>query len=151
MNKWQFLIASLLGFAFGVPCVRAKGDGQGILSATGVRGGLVVHVGCGDGKLTAELWGGESFLVCGLDTDPGRIDEARRHVREQQLAEHVSIHHFDGERLPFIDNLATLVVVEESSVAASEIMRVLHPYCVAYVAGSRKIKHKPDSIDEWTN
>ncbi|UCF14414.1 MAG: hypothetical protein JSW59_13455, partial [Phycisphaerales bacterium] len=38
-----------------------------ILDATGIRGGLIVHVGCGDGELTAALRAGDSYLVDGLD------------------------------------------------------------------------------------
>ncbi|MCK4294095.1 MAG: hypothetical protein KAY65_12930, partial [Planctomycetes bacterium] len=34
-----------------------------ILDATGVKGGLVVHIGCGDGKLTAALRANDSFIV----------------------------------------------------------------------------------------
>lgn len=32
-----------------------KSSAREILDATGVKGGLIVHVGCGDGKLTAAL------------------------------------------------------------------------------------------------
>ena len=35
-----------------------------ILGATDFQGGLIVHLGCGDGKLTADLDGGDGFLVC---------------------------------------------------------------------------------------
>ena len=37
----------------GVSSVHAQ-SAEEILSATGIQGGLVVHVDCGDGKLTAE-------------------------------------------------------------------------------------------------
>ena len=37
------------------------GQAQDILKATGVKGGFVVHVGCGDGKLTAALRSGGTF------------------------------------------------------------------------------------------
>jgi hypothetical protein len=40
-----------------------------VLKASGVQGGLVVHVGCGNGKLTAALRTGDSFIVHGLDAD----------------------------------------------------------------------------------
>ena len=43
-----------------------------ILEASGIQGGLVVHLGCGDGKLTAALRAGDSFLVHGLDADADR-------------------------------------------------------------------------------
>lgn len=38
-----------------------------ILDATGVKGGLIVHLGCGDGKLTAALRVNDRYLVHGLD------------------------------------------------------------------------------------
>ena len=37
-----------------------------ILAATGVQGGLVVHLNCGDGKLAAALGGHERLVVHGL-------------------------------------------------------------------------------------
>ena len=54
-----------------------------ILAATGIKGGLIVHLGCGNGKLTAALGTGHGFLVHGLDTDPGDIQSARRHIQSQ--------------------------------------------------------------------
>ncbi|MHC4580948.1 MAG: hypothetical protein ACYS14_05785, partial [Planctomycetota bacterium] len=38
-------------------------SGAEIINASGVKGGLVVHLGCADGRLTAELRVGESYLV----------------------------------------------------------------------------------------
>jgi len=52
-----------------------------ILAATGVNGGLVVHFGCGDGKLTAALRANDSYRMHGLDADPANIDQARRHLQ----------------------------------------------------------------------
>jgi 2-polyprenyl-3-methyl-5-hydroxy-6-metoxy-1,4-benzoquinol methylase len=52
-----------------------------ILDASVVKGGLVVHIGCGDGKLTAALHANDSYLVHGLDADAKNIEEAREHIR----------------------------------------------------------------------
>ena len=41
-----------------------------ILEQAGVQGGLIVHLGCGDGRLTVALRAGDGFLVHGLDCDP---------------------------------------------------------------------------------
>ena len=38
-----------------------------ILDATGIKGGLIVHVGCNDGLLTAALRANDSYYVHGLD------------------------------------------------------------------------------------
>jgi len=67
----------------GPPPVESLSDGSGsgpapltsppettaeeIYEATGVEGGLVVHVGCGDATLTADLYAGEAYRVHGLD------------------------------------------------------------------------------------
>jgi 2-polyprenyl-3-methyl-5-hydroxy-6-metoxy-1,4-benzoquinol methylase len=52
-----------------------------ILGATGVKGGLVVHIGCGDGKLTAALHAGDNYLVHGLDQDATDITASVFRIR----------------------------------------------------------------------
>ena len=52
-----------------------------ILDATGVKGGLIIQVGCGDGKLTAALRASERYVVQGLDADAKSIEAARRHIQ----------------------------------------------------------------------
>ena len=56
-----------------------------ILDATGVKGGLVVHVGCGDGKLTAALRANDSYIVNGLDANAANVAKAREHIRKLAL------------------------------------------------------------------
>ena len=52
-----------------------------ILEATGVKGGLIVHLGCGDGKLTAALRANDSYVVHGLDTNTENVKKARGHIQ----------------------------------------------------------------------
>ena len=40
-----------------------------LLDTAGIKGGLVVHIGCGDGKFTAALHASDSYIVQGLATD----------------------------------------------------------------------------------
>jgi len=127
-----------------------------ILQATGVKGGLVVHLGCGDGKLTAALRANDSFLVHGLDVDAASVESARKHVRSLGLYGKVSIDTFDGTRLPYAENLVKLLVAEDlGGVDMSEVMRVLCPNGVAYVKRdgkwSKTVKPWPDEIDQWTH
>jgi len=56
---------------------QAADSAEGIFAATGAKGGLVVHLGCGDGKLTAALGAGEGFLIHGLDADAVNVTRAR--------------------------------------------------------------------------
>ena len=136
--------------------VRAEITAGDILKAAGVKGGLVVHIGCGDGKLTAALRANESYLVHGVDTDAKNVAAARAHVLGRGLAGKATISQFDGKKLPCIDNVASLVVsADNSSAPDAEIVRILSPRGVAYVKSggkwTRRVKPVPDDIDEWTH
>ncbi len=48
-----------------------------ILTESGVKGGLVVHIGCGNGKLTAALRANAGYRVHGLDTRAENVDPVR--------------------------------------------------------------------------
>ena len=134
----------------------AAESAQRILQASGVTGGLVVHVGCGDGKLTAALAKDDGLLVHGLDADPENVAQARRHVNSLGLYGQVSIDQVAGDRLPYVDNLVNLLVAEDlGSVPAEEVARVLCPGGVAYLKQngrwSRRVKPTPEDIDDWTH
>jgi len=131
-----------------------------ILDTTAFRGGIIVHLGCGDGKLTAALRTGESYLVHGLDTDAQAVRGAREYVRKHRIYGPVSIEQFDGKSLPYTDNLVNLVVAESrhagiAGVPIDEVMRVLAPGGVLYArqngSWSKTVKPRPNNIDEWTH
>ena len=127
-----------------------------IFDATGVQGGLVVHLGCGDGRLTAALGAGDGFVVHGLDRDAANVETARATIREAGLYGLVSVDHFPGGVLPYTDNLVNLLVVEDlADLPMDDVLRVLVPNGVAYVhQGGRWVKTvKPRSqdMDEWTH
>ncbi len=129
---------------------------RSILDATGVRGGLVVHLGCGDGRLTASLRASDAYLVHGLDADPANVATARAPILERGLYGPVSIDRLEGPRLPYTDNLVNLLVAKDlAGVPMAEVMRVLAPHGVAYVkaggAWKKTVKPRPDTIDEWTH
>ena len=134
----------------------ASATAQQILKVSGVKGGLVVHLGCGDGRLTAALRASESFMVHGLDAAAENVAKAREHVRGLGLYGVVSIEQLAGTRLPYVDNLVTLVVAESlGSVPMAEVLRVLAPNGVACVREGRSwkktVKPRPAEIDEWTH
>ncbi len=127
-----------------------------ILDAAGVTGGLVVHLGCGDGKLTAALHAGDGYLVHGLDTDAKNVERARKHIRSLGLYGNVSVEVWSEKRLPYADNLVNLLVSEDPGAAAvGEVLRVLVPDGVAYVkradGWTKIVKPRPANIDEWTH
>ena len=127
-----------------------------ILDATGVKGGLIVHVGCGDGTLTAALRANDSYLVHGLDSEPENVDAARKTIHSLGLYGNVSVEHHTGDRLPYIDNSVNLLVSEDlGNVSEEEVMRVLVPDGVAYVKSqgewNKSVKPRPAEMDEWTH
>ncbi|MHC4180991.1 MAG: class I SAM-dependent methyltransferase, partial [Planctomycetota bacterium] len=127
-----------------------------ILDATGVSGGLVVHLGCGDGRLTAGLRADEGYLVHGLDFDGQSVHTAREYISSLGIYGNVSVERFDGQRLPYVDNLVNLVVAEDlGGVSTEEVMRVLCPGGVAYVkqgsAWTKTVKRRPEDVDQWTH
>jgi outer membrane protein assembly factor BamB len=129
---------------------------QQILEETGVKGGLIVHIGCGDGRLTAALRADDSFLVHGLTGIPRNLTKARKTISESGLYGPVSVDLSAGKRLPYIDNSVNLVVADRPvQVSQQEIMRVLVPQGVGYFRRSgdwqKMVKPRPANIDEWTH
>jgi outer membrane protein assembly factor BamB len=129
---------------------------KAVYEATGVKGGLVVHVGCGDAKLTTALRASESYLVQGLDTDAARIAETRKSLHSAGLYGPVTINQFDGKNLPYVKDMVTLVVAEKlGDVTMDEVRRVLAPDGVAYIRSGDKwvktVKPRPADIDEWSH
>ena len=127
-----------------------------ILKTTQVKGGLVVHLGCDDGRLTAALRADGRFLVQGLESDPQDVVRARRQLQASGVYGPVSIDCFSGDRLPYIENVVNLLVVEEpGGVTLDEMMRVLVPRGVAYVRDgetwTKHVKPWPTDIDQWTH
>ncbi|HIE53449.1 MAG TPA: hypothetical protein EYP85_16985 [Armatimonadetes bacterium] len=192
--KWLVggIVAALVGVAGLVQLTATPGSPQAalakqILQEAGVKGGLIVHLGCGDGKLTAALYkyapGGEggrlndTFLVHGLDADPAQVRTARKYVQSLGIYGPVSVERWEGDRLPYADNLVNLLLVsDEGRASAQEVLRVLVPNGVALVPvtggqiapamekqrlarhvdiGGRKwvkvVKPRPKEIDEWTH
>ncbi len=129
---------------------------QQAMEATGIRGGLVVHVGCGDGRLTAALHANDSYLAHGLDADAANVEVARKHIQSLGLYGKVSVEQWTGKCLPYVDNLVNLVVSENlGGIPLDEVMRVLAPNGVAYLKrGGRwekTVKPRPKGMDEWTH
>ena len=135
-----------------------------LLNRSEVSGGFAVHVGCGDGQLTAALRKNERYMVHGLSQDAKEVQRAREEIRKRGLYGKVSVAQYDGKRLPYVDNLVNLLVVSEPNAPAEEEMkRVLVPNGVALIyrqqVGSgdlnqlwRKIvKQRPKNIDDWSH
>ncbi|MBT3202376.1 MAG: PQQ-binding-like beta-propeller repeat protein, partial [Phycisphaerales bacterium] len=126
------------------------------LDVSGIRGGLVVHLGCGSGRDTAALGAVENCIVQGLDADAGKIAAARKHIKSLGVYGRVSVRQWDSAHLPYIDNTVNFVICETAGkVAPAEIMRVLAPGGTAMIkkgdSWTKSVKPRPDEIDDWTH
>ncbi len=136
------------------PAARERADA--IFSATGVSNGLIVHLGCGDGQLTAALSRNGANVVHGLAPDPAQAARARQTIRGLDLYGPVAVACCNSAPLPYIDHLVNLLVVEDAgAVPEAEMLRVLVPGGVAYVrrdgAWTKMVKPPRSGVDEWTH
>ena len=167
MIVWMSMLAA------GLCSARAAAStAEQILAATGVKGGLIVHVGCGEGGLTAALGANERYLVHGLDADAADAQKARQHVRRCGRYGPVTVEHWPGSTLPYAEDLVNLVVAEDlGNVPMDEVMRVLCPLGVALIAAgpdqgagvsgqrieiggqtwTKTVKPRAETMDEWTH
>jgi outer membrane protein assembly factor BamB len=127
-----------------------------ILDGSGFKGGLIVHVGCGDGKLTAALRLRDNDLVHGLDTNAETVETAQDYIRSCGLYGPVSVDVFAGTELPYVDSLVNLVIAEDlGDIPIAEALRVLAPGGVLYARQDgqwqKTFKPWPEGVDEWTH
>ncbi|MBM3500159.1 MAG: hypothetical protein FJX74_16000, partial [Armatimonadetes bacterium] len=161
-SLWLGLVILLAGALFwGEPARAQTGPdptalARQVLDATGVRGGLVVHVECGDGRLTAALRAGEAYTVHGLAQSRADVQRARAYLQGRGLCGPVAVDRWDGQRLPYADSLVNLLVCAEGgAVTPAEVTRVLAPNGVAYLRRDGQwqatTKPRPADIDDWTH
>ncbi len=127
-----------------------------ILDATGIQGGLIVHLGCGDGRLTAGLRIDDRYLVHGLDRSDENVRKARAYIRSLGMYGNISIDQLTGKALPLADNIVNLFVSEDTGpLSMDEVLRVLSPAGVAYIKHdgnwTKTVKPRPEEIDQWTH
>ncbi len=161
MLKYAYSLSGgvILGSAIAMFAAPASADSisaETIYEATGVKGGLVVHLGCGDGKLTAALRTSDRYLVHGLDTDADNVAKTRELLHAKGFYGPVSADTLNGRNLPYVGDLVNLLIAGDlGEVTMDEVRRVLAPDGVAYVrhgdAWQKTVKPRPASIDEWSH
>jgi len=157
------VLLCIVAYSAAVNGAQAPAD---LVAKSGVKGGLVVHVGCGSAEFTAGLRVNSRYVVQGLSTDAAEVAKAGRYLLERKLSGPVTVIRWDGKRLPYADNLVSLLVVESAAdLAGGEVMRVLSPRGVALVKSggrpgrlslgeggwTKTVKPWPNEIDEWTH
>ena len=138
-----------------------------IFQSTAFCGGIVVHVDCGDGRLTTALKANEHTIVHGLARDPADVSSARTRVWATGAYGPMSIELWEGRTLPYSDNTVNLLVATAGAgVPREEMMRVLCPGGHAVVVGEETLqttegkrgtkltKHTKalsQELDQWTH
>ena len=132
-------------------------DARQLLQQAEFSGGFIVHLGAGQGELTAALKQSEATQVQGLEADAAAVLAGRQRLLDAGVYGDVALEHFTGEQLPYVDNLVNLLVAEQlGSVSREEVLRVLVPGGVALLRdaeGAWKLTRKPwpKDIDEWSH
>ena len=156
---WAIVIAALIAPSFFGNMCQADNPAEEaarLLRTAGVKGGLVAHVGCDDGRLTAALRADDGFVVHGLARDEVDLAKARRYLKQRGLYGKVAVARWSGERLPYAGGVLDLLVVEDpAQVSGDEGMRVLAPGGVLLIRAEggwkKQVKPRPEAMDDWTH
>ncbi|MHC4626633.1 MAG: outer membrane protein assembly factor BamB family protein, partial [Planctomycetota bacterium] len=155
VNFWIATFAALLLCCGPVAALDVQ-TARDILDRSQVEGGLIVQVGCGDGRPAIALRASDRYFVHSFDADLAKVAKARRMVREAGLSASVWVDHLDGSQLPFAENMVNLLICEDlGEITMAEVMRVLVPKGLAHIKQEGKwvktAKPWPKEIDEWTH
>lgn len=156
--RWLPVCALLLTLATPQALLGASpAEATSVLQDAGVSAGFIVHLGVTDGEFTKALKSGDTTQVHGLTRNAETVQKLRETWVEQDSYGDISLTLFDGNELPYVDNLVNLFVAEDlDGVDMEEILRVLVPNGVAMVKGddgnwTKTVKPIPEDIDEWTH
>jgi len=136
-------------------------------TAVAVEGGLVVCIGTESLQRVANEWEKPGCIFHCLETSDDEISKLRERVQAAGCYGKVSVARFDGERLPYINNLVNRIVIRDAQcgIPAEEVRRVLAPFGTAVAPegssclpqpvaqmGDGLVKYSkpyPSNIDEW--
>jgi len=142
----------------------APSQAEDILAMAGRKTGLCVHLGCGrkgSAALTAELAAAGGMLVHGLAVNQAAADRARQTIVQRGLAGQASVEKAAIHPLPYLRDLANLVVIEDFAELAAqgltwpEVERIVAPGGVICVKRDGRWtaarKPRPKEMDDWTH
>ena len=156
-SRFTVPVAYLIVLACGSNYALAVDSANAVVETSGVKGGLVVVIGCDSPALLAGLRGAGPYLVQSLDVDPRKVSAARQYLGKRNLYGPVTVSRLRGAQLPYTDSLVNLIVITRNGpkIHTDEMMRVLAPLGV--IADIRKGKVEitrkpwPEELDEWTH
>ena len=139
------------------PCDAAEPTAEAMLNATGIRHGLVVHVGASDGGLAEALAQKEQVLVHALALDATTEVQLRQRFVKAGIHGQATAGRIGTDAtLPLGDNIASLIVADLGVVQVvkrEELLRVLRPLGKAYLASGGQwsviTKPRPTDTDDW--
>ena len=115
-----------------------------------IQQGLVVLVDCK--HVPENLAANKALRIHGLTKDAAMVQSLRRTLLAQKAADTVLISTYDGQSLPYIDNLVNLIIAPTTtSVSQEELLRVLAPLGSAIIGDEVVVKPWPQEIDEWSH
>ncbi len=115
-----------------------------------IQQGLVVLVDCKD--VPENLYTNKALRIHCLTKDAALVQDLRRTLLVRNAADVVLISTYDGQLLPYIDNMVNLIIAPETtSVSREEMLRVLVPLGRAVIGDKVLVKPWPAEIDEWSH
>ena len=118
--------------------------------AVDVDGGLVVCIGEDALESVFNDWKKPGCIFQCLETSKEKVSNLREKIIAAGCHGKVSVAQFNEEKLPYINNLVNLLIMDSGfNVSSSELQRVLAPYGVAVVNGKKMAKPYPEEMDEW--
>ena len=122
----QLVLLQLIALCFA--SVLCAGDYQDLLKGPSLRAGLCVIVDPESAESLIEAQADGKFIVQGLCADKKKADTLGKELVNRGAIGKVTVQHFDGAHLPYIDNLVTvLVLTDRGKVSGQEIKRVVSP------------------------
>ena len=123
-------------------CAGASDNGTSdVPTKMAANGGLIVYIGCGDGRALMEQARHGNVVLHGLAADESEVAKVRGFIASRGVHGRVSVSwHGAAKKLPYADHLVNLVVVPDQSVVSQleapieDIVRVLCPDGVAMLA-----------------
>ncbi|MCX6906923.1 MAG: PQQ-binding-like beta-propeller repeat protein [Verrucomicrobia bacterium] len=140
-----------------LPAAGEARDTQALLAVLrAAPAGFCVHLGCGDGALTAELCANQRLAVHALEPDGRNVERVRERLQSRGLYGQAAVEQWTAPWLPYADHLVNVLVAENpGEVSEAEMLRIVAPGGALWVkhdGGWRSVqKPWPRAFDEWTH
>ena len=121
-------LACVAAMAISIWGNHANAQNRNMAEVAGVHGGLVIQLGASETQTASNLSLTGRYLIHVLDPDASKVQSARERFRKNGHYGLAWAEQARGQdRLPYAENLANLIIVQDYSVPAKELNRVLAP------------------------